>query len=76
MEPIELNPSRRHDLNADLATLARALREPHLSDRDRLRIVGSVVACIRVRHLHGAYGLARRGRDSDFARELSLPNPN
>lgn len=76
MKPIKPSPPPCHDLDADLTVLARVFRMPHLSDRDRLRIAGNVVACIRVRQQLGAYGVSRRERDADFVRDLALPTPN
>lgn len=76
LKPIKPIQVPCHDLDADLLTLARVLRVPRLSGRDRLRIVGHVLACMRVRQQLGAYGLAQRERDADFVRNLAMPTPN
>lgn len=76
MNPIKPTPSVRHNLDADLTTLARVLRNRAYKSQDRVRIAGSVLACIRVRKQLGTYGMSRRERDPDFVRELAMPTPN
>lgn len=76
MNPIKSIPSVHHDLDDDLTTLARVFRMPNLSNRDRLRIAGHVVACIRIRRQLGTYGMSPRERDTDFMHNLALPTPN